>query len=456
MLSSLNPNPETPIELLRLGSEDYTTHRPKLLRSNNPENEHIQPAAIALPRTADEVARVVRWATSCRLQPVVRGAGNDFFSRSIADGALVIDMRHMNCIQVDEAGETVQVGGGVVAQDLVKTLAERGLMTPIGNTWILGYTGWAINGGYGPYTNLCGMGFEQIVGAQLVNAKGEVVDATEEMLEGVRGMLGHLGVVTSLTVKTYPRYDTLSGRLIFDSTDLRKTITEYLKTQPDLPVPKELTYHHFIMFNPQMGKKVFSIVWTWAGADLEQGKATLQAWKDKLPLLVASAVEVQSETQRQESMPSFSGGMGSQRSAFLARQPTGEPDDELTALLLDGAEAMPMGYLGPGISWSGTVAIDPARTPANMFIGHDHSYFSCSSVVFAGNYTQEVDVWAAGLARQVYALPRNDVLPGGFPGTTPPGEKTAAQVFGDKWPRASELKRRYDPDNVFCHAIPKM
>lgn len=54
------------------------------------------------------------------------------------------------------------------------------------------------------------MGFEQIVGAQLVNAKGEVVDAIEEMLEGFRGMLGHLGVMTSLTVKTYPRYDASS------------------------------------------------------------------------------------------------------------------------------------------------------------------------------------------------------------------------------------------------------
>ncbi|KAL5889148.1 hypothetical protein ACKVWC_004392 [Pyricularia oryzae] len=44
----------------------------------------------------------------------------------------------------------------------------------------------------------------------------------------------------------------------------------------------------------------------------------------------------------------------------------------------------------------------------------------------------------------------------GFPGTTPPGVKTAAQVFGDKWPRARELKRRFDPENVFCHAIPKI
>ncbi|EHA54528.1 hypothetical protein MGG_01392 [Pyricularia oryzae 70-15] len=164
MLSPLNAPPDSPTELL-LGSKDYATHRPKLLRTNNAANENIQPAAIALPKTADEVARVVRWATASGLRLVVRGAGNDFFSRSIADGALVIGMRHLNSIQ---------------------------------------------HSGYGPSTKLCGMGFEQIVGAQLVNAKGEVVDAIEEMLEGFRGMLGHLGVMTSLTVKTYPRYDASS------------------------------------------------------------------------------------------------------------------------------------------------------------------------------------------------------------------------------------------------------
>lgn len=110
MLHPLNAPPDSPIELL-LGSKDHATHRPKLLRTNNAANENIQPAAIALPKTADEVARLVRWATASGLRLVVRGAGNDFFLRSIADGALVIDMRHLHSIQVDEGGETVQVGG---------------------------------------------------------------------------------------------------------------------------------------------------------------------------------------------------------------------------------------------------------------------------------------------------------------------------------------------------------
>ncbi|TLD27202.1 hypothetical protein PspLS_04618 [Pyricularia sp. CBS 133598] len=202
----------------------------------------------------------------------------------------------------------------------------------------------------------------QIVGAQLVNSKCEVDHATEEMLKGVSGMLGHLGVVTSLTVKTYPRYDIFSGWLIFDPTNLRKEITDYLKIQSDLPVPKERTHHHFVMFNPQMGKKVFSVAWTWVGADLEQGK------------------------------PSYK----------------------------------------------------PRRTSS-----------PCSSLVFEEKNAHEVDVWAAWFMRQVYALPRAAFLPGGFPGT-PPGEKTTAQAFSDKWPRAIGLKRGYDPDNMFCHAIPQM
>ncbi|KAI6480874.1 hypothetical protein MCOR18_004972 [Pyricularia oryzae] len=195
MLSPLNAPPDSPTELL-LGSKDYATHRPKLLRTNNAANENIQPAAIALPKTADEVARVVRWATASGLRLVVRGAGNDFFSHSIADGALVIDMRHLNAIQVGEEGETVQVWGGGVARDLVKTLCGARAHDPDRqhvDHWVC-RLGPSMVAMARIRTNLCGMGFEQIVGAQLVNAKGEVVDATEEMLEGVRGVPGHLGI----------------------------------------------------------------------------------------------------------------------------------------------------------------------------------------------------------------------------------------------------------------------
>lgn len=50
-----------------------------------------------------------------------------------------------------------------------------------------------------------GLGIDQIVGAQYVNAAGELVEeATEEALVGLRGGGGSFGIITELTIKVYP------------------------------------------------------------------------------------------------------------------------------------------------------------------------------------------------------------------------------------------------------------
>ena len=68
----------------------------------------------------------------------------------------------------------------------------------------VGYTGWATLGGYGPLTSHYGMGVDQILGAKVVNGSGEIQDADEEMLVGIRGGGGSLGIIVELTVKVYP------------------------------------------------------------------------------------------------------------------------------------------------------------------------------------------------------------------------------------------------------------
>jgi FAD/FMN-containing dehydrogenase len=48
------------------------------------------------------------------------------------------------------------------------------------------------------------MGVDQILGAKIVNARGETEIASEELLVGIRGGGGSLGVIIELTIKVYP------------------------------------------------------------------------------------------------------------------------------------------------------------------------------------------------------------------------------------------------------------
>ena len=72
----------------------------------------------------------------------------------------------------------------------------------------VGYTGWATLGGYGPLTSHYGMGVDQIIGQNSLRDKlladGEIQDADEEMLVGIRGGGGSLGIIVELTIKVYP------------------------------------------------------------------------------------------------------------------------------------------------------------------------------------------------------------------------------------------------------------
>jgi FAD/FMN-containing dehydrogenase len=117
---------------------------------------------------------------------------------------LVIDISAIKSVKVSDDKKTVTFGGGIPSVELVEALEKEGLTIPFGNTGFVGYVGWVTMGGYGPLTKSLGMGFEGIVGAELVTADGAIIKATEEILEGLRGMGGNLGVVTSMTVKTHP------------------------------------------------------------------------------------------------------------------------------------------------------------------------------------------------------------------------------------------------------------
>lgn len=202
-VAALQRTSPSPVEAFLPDSTEYDDRRQ--VRTGG--FEHVKPAAVIVPKDAAQAASVVHWANSIGAKFTVRSGGNDFFARSTADGAVMIDMREMNTVTVSQDRKTATVGGGIIAKDLIIKLEEEGLITPTGNTWIVGYAGWASNGGYGPLTNAYGMGFEQIVAAEMVTAEGQVITANEELLEGIRGMVGNLGIITSLTIKVYPNHD---------------------------------------------------------------------------------------------------------------------------------------------------------------------------------------------------------------------------------------------------------
>jgi len=170
------------------------------LRIDNP----AIPLAIVRPKNAADVASIVQFARANGIKPVVRSGGNSLFSKSMIHDALIIDMRDIAYVNFNESKTTASVGGGILQGDLVNHLTKEGLATAIGTIPFVGFIGWAVYGGYGPFSAQYGLGVDNIVGAKIVNWKGEVIESDEELLKGIRGAGGAFGPIVELTVKVFP------------------------------------------------------------------------------------------------------------------------------------------------------------------------------------------------------------------------------------------------------------
>jgi FAD/FMN-containing dehydrogenase len=161
------------------------------------------PHAILCPRNADEVSAIIRFVKECDIPFTVRSGGHDLQGRSIAQEAICIDMRDINSVEVSSDRKTAKIGGGVLMEKLLQDLSEKELITPFGSVPSIGYVGWATLGGYSSLSAQCGLGVDQIVEVDVVNAEGEIVHAGAEMLTGIRGAGGNFGLVVSARIKVY-------------------------------------------------------------------------------------------------------------------------------------------------------------------------------------------------------------------------------------------------------------
>ena len=189
-------NPQ--LRILTVSSENFRELSALYIKSNT-----STPLAIVRPRTEEEVRKTIAFTSLRSIPLAVRVGGHDFLRRSGPDKAVVLDLRDLNAVTVTDDGEAAIIGGGILAQDLVDNLAKTGHATTVGFAPSVGWAGWAMHGGYGPFAGLFGLGADQILGARIINHEGQVVEADEKLLYGIRGAGSAFGVVVSLKIKIH-------------------------------------------------------------------------------------------------------------------------------------------------------------------------------------------------------------------------------------------------------------
>ena len=166
-----------------------------------------QPAAVAFASDPDDVAAAISAARAEGVPFTVRAGSHSVSGRSMRDGAICIDIRGLNSVEVDPATALVRVGGGALLSEMDAATQEHGLAVPGGQISHTGVGGLTLGGGVGWLMRNHGLTIDSLEAVEVVLADGQKIRATEtdhpDLFWALRGGGGDFAAVTTFEFRAH-------------------------------------------------------------------------------------------------------------------------------------------------------------------------------------------------------------------------------------------------------------
>jgi FAD/FMN-containing dehydrogenase len=404
-----------------------------------------RPALIVRCRTAYDVAASLALARGAGLEVSVRGGGHNVAGRAVTDGGVMIDLAEMKGIAIDPEQRTATVEGGVIWAEVNGAAAEHGLAVTGGAVSGTGIAGYTLGGGLGWLMAKYGLAADNLLAVELVTAEGDVlqVDATShaDLFWALRGGGGNFGVATSFTYRLHP-LKTVVGGLIAHPVEAAPELLRFYRDAVS-DCSDDLTVFAGLVHAPDgSGAKLSALVvfHTGAEAEAERDLEPFKTWGSPLVVEVGTMPYPAMNTILDAGFPagslnywlsSFTRGLPNELIDIAVERFATVPSP-MTAILVEhfhgavtrvGATETAVPHRDQG--WNlliPSVWTDPADTEANI-------------------------AWS----RQTFAAMRPHLGTGrwlNYLGDDQ-AEDAIRAAYGPNYDRLREVKRRYDPDNVF-------
>jgi FAD/FMN-containing dehydrogenase len=191
-----------------------------------------RPALIVRARSAQDVVAALAFARAGGFEVSVRGGGHNVAGRAVTDGGVMIDLAEMKNIAVDPEQGTAAAQGGVTWNELNEAAARHGLAVTGGAISSTGIAGYTLGGGLGWLMGKCGLACDNLDAVELVTAAGDVLQVDAEshpdLLWALRGGGGNFGVATSFTYRLHP-LSTVTGGLIAHPIDAAPDLLRFYR-----------------------------------------------------------------------------------------------------------------------------------------------------------------------------------------------------------------------------------
>ncbi|MCP2263935.1 FAD-binding oxidoreductase [Promicromonospora thailandica] len=396
------------------------------------------PGLVLRPETPQQVADALAFARAHTHVPLgVRSAGHGVSGRSTNDGGVVLDVGRMNRVEVlDEARRLVRIGPGATWKQVAAALDPYGWALGSGDYGGVGVGGLATAGGIGLLGRAHGLTIDHLRAVELVLADGTPVrasaDENPDLFWAVRGAGANFGVATAFEFEVYDVGEVGWAKLSLVSTDIEKSLLRFGEVAG--AAPRDTTVF-LVTGRPRRGQSTIQL---YAIVDSPDPQVVVERLTPFLDLGVLVQQEVYL-TRYKEIMgqaadvgPDGHHGQGEpvSRSAFLPAM-TPEAAHDTAELLRSGQvffyELRPMG---------GAIADVPADATA---FAHRTPAFQVTAM---GVDQDDLDARWDRLARHtdgLYLSFETDLRPERLHDAFPP------PVLA----RLRDLKRRYDPTNLF-------
>ena len=405
-----------------------------------------RPAAIVRPADAAEVAQVVGLARDTGLELAVRSGGHSLAGHSVADGGIVLDLSQLTALEVDRERRSAWAQTGLTAGAYTKAVGADGLVTGFGDTGSVGIGGLTLGGGVGYLVRRHGLTIDNLLAAEVVTADGRVLQVDHErhpdLFWAIRGGGGNFGVATRLRFRLLELPGIVGGMLLLPAD--AGVIEGFVAAAG--AAPEELSAIANIMVAPPMpflppeahGKLVIMAMLAYAG-DAEAGERALAPFR-ALAEPLADMVQP---------MP-YAG-------LFVPQEDIEVAEESARSMFLDGfdraaaetvVQHLQASTAAMAVAQLRVLGGAMARVPADAtaFAHRDRPIMAGVGAVYEHAADRPAhDAWADGFAAALRGGPGvyvNFLSDEGL-------ERVREAYPGPTWDRLVEVKRRYDPHNLF-------
>jgi FAD/FMN-containing dehydrogenase len=408
-----------------------------------------RPAAIVRPADATQVARVVNLARDGGHELAVRGGGHSNAGHSVSEGGIMLDLSELTAIDVDPQARTAWAQAGLTTGAYTAAVQAHGLVTGFGDTASVGIGGLTLGGGVGYLVRKHGLTIDSLLAAEVVTADGRLLftdaETHPDLFWAIRGGGGNFGVATRLKFRLHPLDGIVGGMLLLPAT--AQVIADFMAAAE--AAPEELSGIANVMPAPPMpfvpadqhGQLVIMAMLCHAG-DTEAGQRALAPFR-------ALAEPIADMLQ-----PIPYAGMFPPEEAEEEFHPTAVAhtmfmdtvDHQMAETIMEQLQASDAPVRVVQLRALGG-AMTRVPTEATAF-AHRHSRIMANVAAFYDGPAdrERRQAWVDGVAAALQQ--GDDGAYVNFLGDEGP-ERVRRAYPGSTWDRLVEVKRRYDPGNLF-------